>query len=602
MKTKLSEIPVNARIMSEFTTYLQAQRFDTASNDSNLSTVRKCLGYLFLYEDSMLNFLSEKHEDYDLDKHFFPLSISFMEVKDPTIIGGWIQSIGGPSGKSEPSRRKEMLKAHARWRGFVKEKLEETDFGFTGEAFYKKEIILKNLEKISEKISVKKIFSQLSKLENQARTQKQKARQILYPSQNYKEQTSVKKWFESAKAKEEEEACLKIYQKAMSGNKLGPKEFNRFANYARFTLALEDRNRRSTYNFTNADFAARIPKWLPSEVSEEGVGSEIDKFEMLPEGFNADEPPELGLEPTCWVMVICGDQKGLKGGRPAEVVFTKRSHELCLKFKDIKTDFFEDFTGEDYFFLNSRGKLLAPLQRTPGSLLDKLGVVCDLTNPTINTFRRAAETVVQSSPKVRSQVEILQSHSAKVGVTYYDRSSQNTRAQFISQLSTVDSPKDDRDDGASDDVKKKRADEDKIERLKTIELAKKKLAQDKKNKKQRLSQKCKVQPQDREFLQNILTSEDDQLPLPCPSDGAWKKLFYRKVDAKPGDEGDKLRKIEEQMFAEVVKKDVEDELGVWSGSKEQNDLADSKISMNVKSSFRVYEKSRAKHEKCYFKF
>ena len=142
MKTKLSEIPVNARIISEFTTYHKAHRFDTASNGSNLFTVRKCLGYLFLYEDSMLNFLSEKHEDYDLDKHFFPLSISFMEVKDPTIIGGWIQSIGGPSGKSEPSRRKEMLKAHARWRGFVKEKLEETDFGFTGEAFYKKEIIL----------------------------------------------------------------------------------------------------------------------------------------------------------------------------------------------------------------------------------------------------------------------------------------------------------------------------------------------------------------------------------------------------------------------------------------------------------------------------
>ena len=301
-------------------------------------------------------------------------------------------------------------------------------------------------------------------------------------------------------------------------------------------------------------------------------------------------------------MIICGDQKGLKGGRPAEVVFTRRSHELCLKFKDIKTDFFENFSGEDHFFVNSKGKLLAPLQRTPGSLLDKLGTVCNLSNPTVNTFRRAAETVIQSSPKVRAQVEVLQSHSAKVGVTYYERNSQNTRAQFISQLSAVDSPKDDKDDGASDAVKKRRADEDKIERLEIIEEAKRKLAQDKKKKREGLSQKCKVQPQDREFLQKMLTSDYDQLPLPCPADDAWKKLFYRKVDSKPGDEGCKLRKIEEQMFTEVVKKEVEEELGDWSGSKDQNDLADNKISMNVKSSFRVYEKIRAKHEKCYFKF
>ena len=409
----------------------------------------------------MLNFLSEKHEDYDLSQHFIPLSDGFVEVKDPTIIGGWIQSIGGPSGKSEPSRRKEMLKAHARWRDFVQEKLVDIEFGSTAEAFYKKEIIIKKLENISEKISKKKIFSQLTKLENQARTQKQRARQILYPSQNFREQNSVKKWFESAEAKEEEEACLKIYQKGMAGSKIGQKEFHRFANYVRFTLALEDRNRRSTYNFTNEDFASRIPKWLPSAYSQDGIGSEIDQFEMLPEGYNADEPPELGIEPSCWVMVICGDQKGLKGGRPAEVVFTKRSHELCLKFKDLKTDFFEDVTGEDFFFVNSKGKLLAPLQRTAGSLLYKLGAVCDLSNPTMNTFRRAAETVVQSSPKLKSRVENLQSHSAKVGLTFYDRSSQNTRAQFISQLSAVDSPN--KDDSASDDLKKRRADDEKVE-------------------------------------------------------------------------------------------------------------------------------------------
>ena len=79
-------------------------------------------------------------------------------------------------------------------------------------------------------------------------------------------------------------------------------------------------------------------------------------------------------------------------------------------------------------------------------------------------------------------------------------------------------------------------------------------------------------------------------------------MFYRYVDTKSGEEGKKLRKIEEKMFAEQVKKEVEEEVGDWCGLKEQNNLADAKISLNVKSSFRVYEKSKKPFEKSYFKF
>ena len=599
MKPKMSEKESNAVIITEFEAFLRALKFDTSTSDSNLSTVRKCLGHLFLYEDSMLNFFCEKIPGYDLGLHFDPHSDGFLEVRDPTATGGWIQSLAGPSGKSEPSRRKEMLKCHARWRQFVIEKLEDVSFGSMAEAFYRKEIVIKNLIKISEKISQKKVFSQLTKLESQARTQKQRARQILFPSQNFKEQNSVKMWFESAVAEEEETACLKIYHKSMAGGKISQREFLRFGNYARFTLALEDRNRRATYGFSNEDFSSRIPKWLPPQDSQE-IGSEIDRFGMIPDGYNADVPPELGDEPSCWVMLVCGDQRGLKGGRQAEVVFTKRSNELCLKFKDLKSEVSEDVKGEDNFFVNAKGKPLAPLQRTPGSLLDKLGIVCDLSNPTINTFRRAAETVVQSSPQMKKCVENLQSHSANVGLTYYDRSTQNTRAQFINQLSAVESPnKAVSDEAVSDDVKKRREVIEEAERMKTISQAKLKLAEDKKKKKEKLSKKCKVEPEDRSFLQEIFSNKGD---TELPDDASWRKMFYRYVDTKSGEEGKKLRKIEEKMFAEQVKKEVEEELGDWCGLKEQNNLADAKISLNVKSSFRVYEKSKKPFDKSYFKF
>ena len=106
-----------------------------------------------------------------------------------------------------------MLKSLARWRDFVYEKLENQSFGSNAEAFHKKDIILRNLKIITDKIASKKIFNQLTKLEDQNRTLKQKARQLLFPSQNFQEQQAVKIWFQSKEAESEEEICMKIYKK-----------------------------------------------------------------------------------------------------------------------------------------------------------------------------------------------------------------------------------------------------------------------------------------------------------------------------------------------------------------------------------------------------
>ena len=87
-------------------------------------------------------------------------------------------------------------------------------------------------------------------------------------------------------------------------------------------------------------------------------------------------------------------------------------------------------------------------------------------------------------------------------------------------------------------------------------------------------------------------------------DSHWRKLFYRCVDSLVlGEEGEKLRKIEEEMFVTFIKQEVEEEIrGPWTGSKEQNRLADFKIALCVKSSFKVYEKTRQLFEKSYFNF
>lgn len=82
-------------------------------------------------------------------------------------------------------------------------------------------------------------------------------------------------------------------------------------------------------------------------------------------------------------------------------------------------------------------------------------------------------------------------------------------------------------------------------------------------------------------------------------DSSWKKVFYRGVDY-PG--WDELRKIESNIFRSTVKPQVVAESGPWLGTMEQNNNADLKVSMIVKTSFKVYEKSRKEFEPAYFKF
>jgi hypothetical protein len=121
LNPKLCELEPNAQLIKEFELFLKNLKFDSSS--SELSTLRKQQGHLFLYNDSLLQFLSGRIPNYNLECHFKPMEKDFVEVEDPTSADGWIQSVGGASGKENPGRRKEMLKSHARWRDFCAEKL-----------------------------------------------------------------------------------------------------------------------------------------------------------------------------------------------------------------------------------------------------------------------------------------------------------------------------------------------------------------------------------------------------------------------------------------------------------------------------------------------
>ena len=327
----------------------------------------------------------------------------------------------------------------------------------------------------------------------------------------------------------------------------------------------------------------------------------VDKFDMLPDEWNPDVPHQEGEEPSCWVIDVAGTTKGLKGGRAAQIILTPRSVEWCLKYRDLKSDEFDNVEDDSQFFVSIRGKPLSPLQNTPGSLLDKVGGACGVNQPTVNSFRRAAETKVQASPLMKASVENLQSHSRQVGLAHYDRSGDTTRANFIHQLAALESPSKGFDE-VPEAVKLKRQKKEEEDREKVLRNAKDALLQDKMRKKEK---KSYLNLEDRHFLQKLFTSLKDQnfgANKVFPHDEEWTRIFYRTVDSLSDSNGGRLRKVEEELFIEFAKAEVLEVLGKWTGSSEQNKSADQKISRYVKSSFRAYEKNLKSPQEPFFKF
>ena len=160
----------------------------------------------------------------------------------------------------------------------------------------------------------------------------------------------------------------------------------------------------------------------------------------------------------------------------------------------------------DPYFVNTRNEPIAPLQNTPGSLLNKFGIACGIAKPTVNTLRRAAETKIQASPLMKSAVENLNSHSSEVGVEHYDLGADNSRASFIHQLSAMESP------GIVGDVperiKEKRKETAVKERELRVKRAKETLIVDKMKKRNHLSKSCRLKPKNRLFLQEFFSTFD----------------------------------------------------------------------------------------------
>ena len=304
------------------------------------------------------------------------------------------------------------------------------------------------------------------------------------------------KWFESDVAKEEEQACQDIYLKCYEEKGTTLKNFVRFAMWGRWTIACEDRNRRAVYGFTNLEFMKRKPKWLPAK-NEDDTSLMFERFEKLPQDWDPDTPPYKGAEPTCWVIEVSGND--LKNREDAQLVLTRRGAEICVQFREMKRECKVPEEPNSPFFVNKKGKPLAAIQRSKGSLLERFGEVCGFEKATTNSLRRAAETQIQNSPIMKQSVEKLQHHSNAVGLKYYDRSSQNVRVNFVNQLSQMESPSKNVTK-VPPEVKKRRAEIDEEDKEVVVKEAEKLLNQSKMKNKRPRHKTNKVLPDEKVSL------------------------------------------------------------------------------------------------------
>ena len=492
----LSELMLNKTIIENFSSYIEQLKSDTCDEPSKLSTVIKAKGHLFHYHDSFLNYEYSKDPEFNLRRLVSPRDPDFLELPDPSEVGGWFDSLSGDSGRADPGRRREMLKAHVSFRNYLYEKLMKADFGGSPQDYLKREMVIRKLDNMKRNIESKKLFQTWNNLETKQKKERQKARKVLSPSNDYNETNCVVKWFESDVAKEEEKACQDIYLRCYEEKGTTLKNFVKFANWARWTVACEDRNRRAVYGFTNLEFMKRKPKWLPPK-NEDDTSFMFERFQKLPQDWDPDSPPHKGAEPTCWLIEVSGND--LKSKEDAQLVLTRRGAEICVQFREMKRECKVSEEASGHFFVNRKGNPLAAMQRTKGSLLEKFGKVCGFEKATTNSLRRAMETQIQNSPLMKQSVEKLQLHSNAVGLKFYDRSSENVRVSFVNQLSQMESPSKNVTK-VPPEVKKRRAQIDDEDKQVVVKEAEKLLNESKMKNKKARSKTNKVLPDERDCL------------------------------------------------------------------------------------------------------
>ena len=504
--TAIEKLPENKMVIEEFKEYLIKRTVKTANKDSVL---KKPLSFLFLYSDSLLKYEHSKDQSFSLLRNIQFLTDDFLAVKHPL---NWIQTT------DSPGRSYEMLKCHKIYREFLLYKLGVTDFGGSNEALMRKRNIQDGLQSIADLIKASNLYAQYEDLISRGRVEKENAKMIVDPDLAQKEVAAIANWNQSEDAKEEMKKFDLMYEEATKKKTIGVRKFASFGQFVKFNMAKGDKNRAGLYfSFKVKQYTARTPLWYPDNYG--GFGS-------LPADWDIHSPDSDGKEPTHYNIRFSGGELRNKGQSVGSITITKQTFELAERYRDLKGYLNLPENQEDFFFVNSKNQPLSDNSNVKGSIWSKCSDVTGVkTNPTM--IRRAVETPIQENPEMCSQLKNLNNHGKAVGDKHYMKTRYAARTEFVNARAvaegeTAASPmKISNKDEALVSKRRKRIEED----LAVSKAQAEATLEDRKKRNFVLSKKCRVLPDDKQFLQGLIDGSP-HLEINVATRGKFPGIFF----------------------------------------------------------------------------
>ena len=418
----------NKEFISEFISWLEAKTSLKTAN-KKCSTLNLSKGHLYEYSDSFLFYNTSLDPSFNLGKLVdFKNKDNYLSIKSPV---AWISAAAGTDKTSNPARQKEQLKLSKRVRSFISYKLNST--AFDGNDVILTLVVNNQLQAIDKEIADNKMFQKLTVLYEKETARTKKMKMIANPDGDELQYDCVKRWHKSNEAKELEKKIREICTKALTNEALKAMNFNKVANYSRFNLAISDKNRPSSYKFTEGDYRSKVPIWLPPD----------DKYlwslETLPSGWQMFSDPGDGTPPTCFLLRLDGSQSEIKMQAKTDIIVDMKSYEFLELYSDLKVLLFgKKIPSSRSFFVNHKGKPLSRIQRSKGSLVETFGNVVGIPDFRMTNIRAALEGKIQGG-KEADHTKDINNHTKSVAVGSYDNAASMRRSLYISSVAADES-------------------------------------------------------------------------------------------------------------------------------------------------------------------
>ena len=424
----LTEIPENKVFITDFMRWLKEKTGLKTSNKS-CSTFDFSMGHGFEYVDCYLNFMTSKNPEFTLSRLVaFKDKSKFLAIESPVL---WISTAAGADKTSNPLRQKEQLKLHKRLREYILYVMNQTTFD--GNEVLQTLVVNQRLQAIDHELDSLKIYKKCTDLYEKEKAKTKRMKMIINPSGNQLEYSSVRKWFTSEDSKQLEAEVREICKEALESKTIKAVNFNKVANTVRFTLAILDKNRPSSYKFKQMDYMSKRPIWLPDG----------DKYlwslDSLPDDWNMfrnPDPDDNNVPPTCFVITLDGSQPEIKMQAETTIIMNMKTFELMELYRDIRKMVLGELPSHSTFFLNHRGKELSRLQNYKGSLVARFGAVVGIPDFKMTQIRKALEGKIQGSDQA-DYTKAINNHSKAVVATY-DNAKSMRRTVFMASMSAAE--------------------------------------------------------------------------------------------------------------------------------------------------------------------